>query len=89
MQILSTTVTAMAEVSPQLPAIIFCLVAMVSGSISLLLPETHGAAMPDTAEESEKVRLVLPGKICQSSVKEGRSEERGVRCMNNNVTMSM
>ena len=65
----------MAELWPQLPTVMFCLVALVSGSISLLLPETHGSAMPDTVEQSEEVKLVRPGKVCQWSTKQGRSAE--------------
>ena len=72
---ISTTVAVMAEISPQLPTIIFCLLAMVSSLISLLLPETHGSAMPDTVEQSEEVKLVRPGKVCQWSTKQGRSAE--------------
>ena len=76
---ISTTVAVMAEISPQLPTIIFCLLAMVSSLISLLLPETHGSAMPDTAEQSEEVKLVRPGKVCQWSVGQVVSEEEGAR----------
>ena len=55
----------MAEVSPQLPTLMFALVAVISASVSLFLPETDGAALPDTVEESEEVELVGVRKICQ------------------------
>ena len=74
LQILSTTVTAMAEVSPQLPTAMFCLVATVSGCLSLLLPETDGAVLPDTAEQSEEVRLVPPCRVCHCSDRQRQGE---------------
>ena len=65
LQIVSTTVTTMAEVSPQLPTLLFALVAVISASVSLFLPETHGAALPDTVEESEEVELVGVREVCK------------------------
>ena len=62
---MSTTVTTMAEVSPQLPTLMFALVAVISASVSLFLPETDGAALPDTVEESEEVELVGVREVCQ------------------------
>ena len=62
---LSTTVTAMAEFSPHLPTLLFALVAVISAAISLHLPETEGAALPDTVEESEEVGLVGVGEVWQ------------------------
>ena len=62
---MSTTVTTMAEVSPQLPTVMFALVAVISASLSLALPETEGAGLPDTAEESEEVELLGVREICQ------------------------
>ena len=62
---LSTTVTAMAEFSPQLPTLLFAVVAVISAALSLHLPETEGAALPDTVEESEEVALVGLGELCQ------------------------
>ena len=29
-----------------------------------MLPETHGASLPDTAEQSEKVELVSGAELC-------------------------
>ena len=36
----------------------FASFALISATISLFLPETHGASLPDTPEESEMVSLL-------------------------------
>merc|ERR1719369_2030670 len=56
--ILSTTVGILADISPLIPTAMFASCALVSATISLFLPETHGATLPDTPEESEKVEMV-------------------------------
>ena len=55
----------MAEVSPQLPTLLFAVVAVISAAISLFLPETEGVGLPDTLEESEQVGLVGVREVCQ------------------------
>lgn len=65
--ILATTVGSMAAVSPLLPTALFTFFALLSGSLSLVIPETHGASLPDTADESEKVKLLHVSKICKKN----------------------
>ena len=68
--------TALSEVSPQLPTWMFALVGMVSGCLSLFLPETHGAALPDTVQQSEQVPLLKLSQICHCRAdSEGHSRE--------------
>ena len=86
LQILSTTITILAEISPVIPVALFAGFSLVSltysipvpyfnkstfvfqnrtkhslqfpqtsGLLSLFLPETHGAPLPDTPEQSEEV----------------------------------
>ena len=57
-QILATTLGVLAEISPLIPTAMFASCALVSGVLSLFLPETHGAQLPDSPEESEKISLV-------------------------------
>ena len=92
---MSTTVSAMAAISPLLPTGLFTGVAVVSGLMSLVishlfshyqhchchkiitchchwhwqvLPETHGASLPDTAEQSEEVELVSGAELCSCTM---------------------
>eukprot|EP00095_Tigriopus_kingsejongensis_P003586 maker-scaffold140_size315649-snap-gene-2.28 protein:Tk03586 transcript:maker-scaffold140_size315649-snap-gene-2.28-mRNA-1 annotation:"organic cation transporter protein" len=46
---------------PCIPLIIWGLMAIGSGFVAMALPETNGAKLPDTFEESEAVLLNLPG----------------------------
>ena len=39
--------------------------ALISATISLFLPETHGAPLPDSPEESEKVPLLQLNQVFQ------------------------
>ena len=87
---MSTTVSAMAAISPLLPTGLFTGVAVVSGLMSLVtshltsynrvikcpchwqvLPETHGASLPDTAEQSERVELVSGAELCSCTTGQG------------------
>ena len=54
----------MAAVSPLIPTGLFTFFALMSGTVSLFLPETHGSHLPDTAEQSEQVKLLPLSKVC-------------------------
>ena len=54
-QILSTTISLLADISPLLPTAMFAFFALTSAVLSLFLPETHGQPLPETSEESEQV----------------------------------
>jgi len=66
--ILSTTLGVLAEISPLIPTAMFASFALISATISLFLPETHGAALPDSPEESEKVPMLKFNQIFQFKV---------------------
>jgi len=68
--ILATTISILAEISPLIPTIMFASCALVSASISLFLPETHGATLPDTPEESEMVPMLKPSNVFQFKIKQ-------------------
>ena len=58
---LSTTVAALADIHPAIPTIIFAAMAITSGGLTFLLPETKDRKMPETIDDIEKwaIRLVL------------------------------
>ncbi|XP_023332421.1 organic cation transporter protein [Eurytemora carolleeae] len=56
--VLATTVGKLADVSPSIPISMFAFSALLSASLSILLPETQGKPLPDTPEESEKDKLL-------------------------------
>jgi len=56
--ILATTLGVLAEISPLIPTAMFATCALISGALSLFLPETHGASLPDSPEESENISLL-------------------------------
>ena len=56
--ILATTMGVLAEISPLIPTALFASFGLISATISLFLPETHGAKLPDTPNESEKIALL-------------------------------
>jgi len=58
--VLATTVGALADISPRIPIAMFAAVALTSAFLSLMLPETQGKPLPDTAEESENEKLLNP-----------------------------
>jgi len=66
--ILSTTLGVLAEISPLIPTAMFASFALICATISLFLPETHGAALPDSPEESEKVPMLKFNQIFQFKV---------------------
>ena len=51
---LSTTVAALAEISPIIPTLIFGVMAITSGILTFLLPETKDRPMPATIDDVEK-----------------------------------
>lgn len=46
------------DVWTPLPQIIICSVAIISGLVTLLLPETQGAILPESIDDIEKPRWV-------------------------------
>jgi len=59
---LSTTVAALADIHPAIPTLIFTVMAITSGFLTLFLPETKGKKMPESFEDIEKVKMKLPWK---------------------------
>jgi len=55
--IIATTLGVLADVSPLIPPAMFASCALISGALSLFLPETQGSSLPDSPEESEKIPL--------------------------------
>merc|ERR1719219_325591 len=54
---LSTTVAALADIHPAIPTIIFAAMAITSGALTFLLPETKDRKMPETIGDIENVPL--------------------------------
>lgn len=71
--ILATTLGILAEISPLIPTAMFASSALISASISLFLPETHGAPLPDSPEESEKVPMLQLNQVFKFKI--NRKEE--------------
>ena len=51
---MSTTVAALADIHPVIPTLIFTVMAITSGFLTLFLPETRGKKMPESFEDIEK-----------------------------------
>ena len=51
---LSTTVAALADIHPAIPTLIFTVMAITSGALTLFLPETRGRKMPENFDDVEK-----------------------------------
>ena len=51
---LSTTVAALADIHPAIPTLIFTVMAITSGALTLFLPETLGRKMPENFDDIEK-----------------------------------
>jgi len=58
---LSTTVAALAEISPIIPTLIFGSMAITSGLITFILPETKDRPMPATIDDVANVQFC--GKV--------------------------
>ena len=48
---LSTTVAALADIHPAIPTLIFSTMAITSGGLTVMLPETKDRKMPDSIED--------------------------------------
>ena len=48
---LSTTVAALADIHPAIPTLIFTVMAITSGALTLFLPETKDRKMPDSLDD--------------------------------------
>merc|ERR1719268_648994 len=48
---LSTTVAALADIHPAIPTVIFAAMAILSGAITIFVPETKGKKMPETFDD--------------------------------------
>merc|ERR1719350_2467373 len=59
---LSTTVAALADIHPAIPTLIFTVMAITSGALTLFLPETRGRKMPENFDDVENVAFKLPWK---------------------------
>ena len=56
---LSTTVAALADIHPAIPTLIFTVMAILSGFMTLFLPETRGRKMPESFEDIEKYVKII------------------------------
>merc|ERR1719189_1448730 len=59
---LSTTVAALADIHPAIPTLIFTVMAITSGFLTLFLPETRGRKMPESFDDVERVQIKMPWK---------------------------
>lgn len=64
-------ITLLDSLDPTLPSIIFAVVALISGFLTLFLPETLGAPMPQSIEDGEKFGI---GDTCFTSCKKRRRD---------------
>ena len=60
---LSTTVAALADIHPAIPTLIFTVMAITSGALTLFLPETKDRKMPDSLDDVN--RCVVKTEIFQ------------------------
>ena len=51
---LSTTVAALADIHPATPTLIFAVMGITSGALTVMLPETKDRKMPETLDDVEK-----------------------------------
>ena len=51
---LSTTVAALADIHPAIPTIIFAAMSLLSGALTIMLPETKDRKMPETLADVER-----------------------------------
>ena len=51
---LSTTVAALADIHPAIPTLIFAVMGITSGALTIMLPETKDRKMPETLDGVEK-----------------------------------
>ena len=51
---LSTTVAALADIHPAIPTIIFAAMSLLSGALTIMLPETKDRKMPDSLADVER-----------------------------------
>ena len=51
---LSTTVAALADIHPAIPTIIFAVMTITSGALTIMLPETKGRKMPESLKDVER-----------------------------------
>merc|ERR1719422_2193726 len=59
---LSTTVAALADIHPAIPTLIFTVMAITSGFLTLFLPETRGRKMPESFDDVERLQIKMPWK---------------------------
>jgi len=57
---MSTTVAALADISPIIPTLIFVVMSLISTTITFVLPETKGRDMPATIADVERIPCKLP-----------------------------
>ena len=51
---LSTTVAALADIHPAIPTLIFTVMAITSGALTVMLPETKDRKMPDSIDDVDR-----------------------------------
>merc|ERR1719322_1344067 len=54
---LSTTVAALADIHPAIPTLIFTVMAITSGALTVMLPETKDRKMPDSIDDVDREKL--------------------------------
>ena len=52
---LSTTVAALADIHPAIPTIIFAAMSLLSGALTIMLPETKDRKMPDSLDDVNRL----------------------------------
>ena len=51
---LSTTVASLADIHPAIPTVIFSVMALTSGALTVALPETRNRKMPESIDDVER-----------------------------------
>ena len=56
---LSTTVAALADIHPAIPTLIFTVMAITSGALTMFLPETKDRKMPDSLDDVNRCAQIF------------------------------
>ena len=61
---LSTTVAALADIHPAIPTIIFAAMSLLSGALTIMLPETKDRKMPDSLDDVDRLGRQFHSSTC-------------------------
>ena len=88
---LSTTVAALADIHPAIPTLIFSTMAIISGGLTVMLPETKDRKMPETLDDVEQAALCPCGAAARDkrphAAVSGAEKEPGLHVSPSSVSL--